>query len=84
MLEHRGRLFLLYSEKKVTLGKNGKLLPRGGKSYILKKCYRECYRECYRKKPVIPMVFGLKVTRLHFFSIEKKIKEVKAKKIYNS
>ena len=26
-----GGFFLLYSEKKVTLGKNGKLLPRGGK-----------------------------------------------------
>lgn len=50
------------------------------KSYILEKCNRKCNRIF----PVISTVFGLKVTRLHFFSIEKKIKEVKAKKIYTS
>lgn len=58
-----GGFFLLYSEKKVTLGKNGNLPLGDEKSYILSKCYRECYRECYRKKPVIPMVFRLKVTK---------------------
>ena len=52
------------------------------KSYILEKCNRRCNRKCNRVFPVISTVFGLKVTRLHFFSIEKKIKEVKAKKIY--
>lgn len=64
-----GGFFLLYSEKKVTLGKNGKLLLRGGKSYILSKCYRECYRECYRKKTSNTNGFSAWGNKVTFFSL---------------
>lgn len=54
--------FFLYSEKKVTLGKNGNLPLGDEKSYILKECYGKCNRKCNRIFPVLSMVFGRSVT----------------------